>query len=60
MNELIQQLTTKAGLTEEQAQKALDVIADYVKEKFPMAGGMMDNFMKSNGDGGSGFNIPGL
>ncbi len=42
MNELIQRLTTEAGLTPEQAQKAVATIAGFVKEKFPMLGGAVD------------------
>lgn len=42
MNELIQRLTTEAGLTPEQAQKAVAIIAGFVKEKFPMLGGAVD------------------
>jgi hypothetical protein len=65
MQELIQQLTTKAGLNEGQAHKAIEVIAGFVKQKFPMAGGMMDNLLKGEGgaghqEGGGGFKIPGL
>jgi hypothetical protein len=63
MQELIQQLTSKAGLNEAQAHKAIEVIAGFVKQKFPMAGGMMDNVLKGEGGTSSadgGFKIPGL
>ena len=43
MNELITGLTEKAGITAEQAHKAIDHIKDYVKEKFPMMAGAVDN-----------------
>ncbi len=47
MNELINQLTEKAGLTEEQAHKALDVIKEYIQSQLPpMMQGMVDNFLK--------------
>jgi len=57
MNEIVERLTTQAGLTPEQAQKALETIADYVKEKFPMLGGAVDQMFNSGGSnaGGSGF-----
>jgi uncharacterized protein YoaH (UPF0181 family) len=42
MNELIDRLATEAGLTQEQAQKAIETIAGFVKEKFPMLGGAVD------------------
>lgn len=43
MNELVEKLTKEAGLTPEQAQKAIETIAGFVKEKFPMLGGAVDN-----------------
>ena len=56
MQEIIEQLTLKAGLTPEQAQKAVETIADFVKEKFPMLGGAVDQIFKSGGESGnSGF-----
>ena len=48
MQELITRLTQNAGITEEQAAKALETIKDYVKEKFPMLGGAVDNMFASN------------
>ncbi|RYD52823.1 MAG: hypothetical protein EOP52_01360 [Sphingobacteriales bacterium] len=49
MNELIQQLTDKAGLTEDQAQKAISVIKDYIQSQLPpMMQGMVDNFLKTD------------
>jgi hypothetical protein len=41
MNELINRLQ-ETGLTEEQAAKAIETIAGFVKEKFPMLGGAVD------------------
>ena len=46
MQELIDQLKEKAGLTPEQAAKAIDTIKDFVKEKFPMMAGMVDNLFE--------------
>lgn len=48
MNELIDKLVKEAGLTPEQAQKSLQVVVDFVKEKFPMLGGAVDNIFGSN------------
>ncbi len=42
MNELIEKLVKEAGLNEGQAQKAIETIANFVKEKFPMLGGAVD------------------
>ena len=43
MHELITRLTEKAGISADQANKALDTIKDFVKEKFPMMAGAVDN-----------------
>lgn len=43
MEELITKLTQEAGITNEQAVKTLETIKDYIKEKFPMLGGAVDN-----------------
>ena len=55
MQELIDRLKANAGITDEQATKALETIKDFVKEKFPMLGGAVDNMFgaagKDNEDG---------
>ena len=43
MQELIDRLTAKAGISAEQATKSIDTIKEFVKEKFPMLGGAVDN-----------------
>lgn len=43
MQELITRLTEKAGISAEQATKTIDTIKEFVKEKFPMLGGAVDN-----------------
>lgn len=42
MQELIDKLIKEAALTEVQAKQAVNVIAEYVKEKFPMISGAVD------------------
>jgi hypothetical protein len=42
MNDLVNRLVEQAGLTPQQAQKAIETIAGFVKEKFPMLGGAVD------------------
>ncbi|HEX8277434.1 MAG TPA: hypothetical protein VF540_02020 [Segetibacter sp.] len=54
MHEIIERLTTQAGLSPEQAQKAVETIADFVKEKFPMLGGAVDQIFTAGGSAGSG------
>ena len=49
MNELVERLTTEAGITPEQAQKAIAAIAGFVKEKFPMIGGAVDQIFTGGG-----------
>ncbi len=48
MNELIEKLKLEAGLTDEQATKAVATIVGFVKEKFPMLGGAVDNIFSSS------------
>ena len=43
MQELIDKVTAQANITPEQAQKAIEAIKDFVKEKFPMMAGAVDN-----------------
>ncbi len=47
MNELIQRLVNEAGLTPEQALKAVETVAGFVKEKFPMLGGAVDQIFSA-------------
>lgn len=50
MQELINKLTEKAGISTDQAHKAIDTIKDFVKEKFPMMAGAVDNLFASSVD----------
>ncbi len=43
MQELIEKLKQEAGLTEEQAKKAIETIKNFVVEKFPMLEGAVSN-----------------
>ena len=45
MQELVNQLKEKAGITEDQAVKAVEAVKDFVKEKFPMMAGAVDNLL---------------
>jgi hypothetical protein len=47
MNELVERLVKEASLTPEQAQQAIATIADFVKEKFPMLGGAVDQIFSA-------------
>lgn len=48
MNELIERIVRETGVTPEQAQKTVATISDYIKEKFPMIGGAVDNLFGSS------------
>jgi polyhydroxyalkanoate synthesis regulator phasin len=49
MDDLVKQLKDKAGLTDEQAQKSMQVLVEYVQSKLPpFMHGMIDNFISSN------------
>lgn len=50
MEELIESIKTKAGITEEQAIKALEAVKDFVVEKFPMMGGAIDGLLGAQHD----------
>ncbi len=46
MLDLIEKLKLSVGITDEQAVKAIEVIKDYTKEKFPMFSGAIENVFK--------------
>jgi hypothetical protein len=48
MEELVTKLTEEVGISKEQAQKSIETIASFVKEKFPMLGGAVDNIFRSS------------
>ena len=61
MQELIKKLQDNHGLTTEQSYGILNTIKEFIKEKFPMVGGAVDNLFQfedennttSSGDVGS-------
>ena len=55
MNEIIEKITKEANISPEQAQKAVEAIAEFVKEKFPMLGGAVDQIFTGGGHEGGGF-----
>jgi nucleoid DNA-binding protein len=51
MEDLIEQLKSKAGLTDDQAMKALQTIKEFIQSKLPPAmQGMVDNFIGTSSD----------
>lgn len=56
MKELITRLNQQAGLTDEQAMKAIEVIKQFAKEEFPIMSGAIDKlFDKYNTAGKDDF-----
>jgi polyhydroxyalkanoate synthesis regulator phasin len=50
MNEIIERLVKEANITPEQAVKTIESLSNYIKEKFPMLGGAVDNLFKDSAD----------
>jgi hypothetical protein len=48
MEELIQKLMAE-GLTEQQANKAVDIVKNFAKDKFPIFGGAIDKLFDKYG-----------
>jgi|GEM_PF-168434 hypothetical protein len=46
MQELIDRLKKEANLTAEQAQRVIETVKDYIKEKYPMLEGAVENVFK--------------
>jgi hypothetical protein len=59
MQELINRLTAQVGLNPQQARQTIQVIAGFLKEKYPMMSNSIDSFLKGQ-QSGTGFNIPGF
>lgn len=54
MEELIQKLQSAHGLSAEQSQSILNTITGYIKQKFPMVEGAIDNLFQSGTTPSSG------
>jgi hypothetical protein len=54
MSELIKQIVEKTGVPAEQAQQVVDVVANFVKQKFPQFGGQIDSLLGASGGDNSG------
>jgi len=48
MQELLDRLTQQTGISPEQAEKVLETVKEFVKEKFPMMAGAVDNLLPTN------------
>ena len=54
MNELINQIVEKTGVPADKAQQVLNVVAGFVKQKFPQFGGQIDSLLGTSGGDNSG------
>ena len=55
MNELISQITQRTGISETQAQQAVQVMANFLKQKMPgPAASQIDNFLSQGSQSGKG------
>ena len=55
MDELIKQVAAKAGISEDQAQSAVNTVLGFVKERLPAPiAGQIDNVMTGEGGGVGG------
>lgn len=59
MEELLEKLKNIHGLSPEQSHGILNTIKEYVKEKFPMVGGAIDNIFPANSATPSSTTAPG-
>lgn len=51
MEDLIKKLTESAGINEQQAEKAIETVVNFIKEKLPpMMHGVVDNFINTKTD----------
>jgi hypothetical protein len=56
MNELINQITQRTGISESQAQQTVQIVANFLKQRLPgPAASQLDNFISGQGaQGGKG------
>ena len=55
MDELIKQVTSKTGISEDQARTAINTVTGFLKDKLPAPiGGQIDNLLSGAGSVGGG------
>ncbi|MBT7073824.1 MAG: hypothetical protein HN922_02825 [Anaerolineae bacterium] len=60
MEELVALVVEKTGLSEKQAESAVEVVLEFIKDKLPpVVGGQIDNLLEGKGDLGSAANALG-
>lgn len=51
MQELLDKLHKEAGLNKEEAQKLLDIVAEFITEKYPTLKGQINNLFGTHEEG---------
>ncbi len=51
VQDLINQIVQKTGIPADKAQQVLGVVANFVKQKYPMVGGQIDSVLGTGGGG---------
>ncbi|MBX9585211.1 MAG: hypothetical protein K2X87_33310 [Gemmataceae bacterium] len=51
MDELIKSVAARAGISEEQAKKAVQSVVEFLKAKFPAIGGQLEGLIQGGGGG---------
>jgi hypothetical protein len=49
MNELINQIVEKTGVPADKAEQILNIVAGFIKQKFPAFGGQIDSVLGTSG-----------
>ena len=49
VQDLINQIVEKTGVPADKAQQVLGIVANFVKQKFPMVGGQIDSVLGTGG-----------
>lgn len=49
VQDLINQIVEKTGVPADKAQQVLDIVANFVKQKFPMVGNQIDSVLGTSG-----------
>jgi hypothetical protein len=61
MDELIQQITAKTGISDDQARQAIDMAMGFVKDKLPEPiASQLDGFISGGGSAGAGGGMMGM
>jgi hypothetical protein len=54
VQDLINQIVEKTGIPADKAQQAIGVVANFVKQKYPMMGGQIDSVLGTSGEQAGG------